>query len=77
MKFKIHPAHRNLGCLGFTIGAWYCDFFRTPYFGWYSNTAFGKVWIRLFPRPRLLKREWVAGGKYHHLHYTHKGYIRL
>ena len=68
MKIKIHPAHRNLGCLGFTFGEWYCDFFLCPYFGFYSNTILGKVWIRLFPNPKLLKREWVGKDREYHLY---------
>ena len=70
-KVKLFTAHRNLGCLGIQIGPWYMDFFKTPYWGWYSNTPLGKAWVELWPKPKLLRREWVSGGSYHSYHYCH------
>lgn len=43
---KIHLPNKNLGCLGFTIGKIYFDFYRTPCWGMFIRlTPYHAYWI--------------------------------
>jgi hypothetical protein len=56
LKAKVLLPWNNLGCLGFSCGSFYMDFFLRPQFGCFINNGRSKRWYRL-PSCRLTRKE--------------------